>query len=146
MNLITYKPHLEYLLERALEDEGLTPDQMTFREDKTCVLVDDDGPIGFFSFRFEDGMIRLMHFLVFKQHRSHKTMLRLWLYACEMVKSLGHAKFIVEIPAGRNFFDTLAKFWSGKDAQPYAKIDDGTAFYFMPVQRGGFNNENLHLH
>lgn len=147
MELIPYKPHLIYLLERALEAEGLSEKDMTFRTDRTCILMDEQTPVGFFSFRMEHGLPYLTHFLVFKVCRADTMLpwLSLFRHFMAMVKALGHTQAIAEVPAGKEFFRSFVRFWNGKDARPYAETGDGSEFYLMPVVRKGGNHENLYL-
>jgi len=148
LELIAYRPRYEYLLERALEDEGIPPEQMSFKTDKTCIMVSGSGPIGFFSFRLdedEETPPRMIHFLLFRSYQSKGYLMTLCRHVCAFVRSLGHSMFIVEVPPDRLLFAPIVRYWSGKEnIKPCGTADDGTNFYLLPVVRGGFRNENLY--
>lgn len=133
--IIPYKPMYRPLLVRALEGEGLTDDQMTFADHPAAILIDDNGYVGFFSFRIVDGMPYLNHFLVFKHRRSFTNAVALLKAFVRTVIMAGYVEFVAEAPPGKGYLKSFIKFWAGKD-EPYAS-HSGSDYYLMHVKRRG---------
>lgn len=133
--IIPYEPMYRPMLVRALEGEGLTEDQMTFENHPAAILMDDNGYVGFFSFRIISGFLCLNHFLVFKRRRSFANAVALLKAFARVVITAGYVEFVAEIQPGKEYLKSFVKFWMGKD-EPYAS-QDGRDFYLMHVKRKG---------
>lgn len=124
-----YRKHLYYKLYRALQDEGLSENQMSFERDICYVL-----PIGFFSFRFEHGKPFLVHFIVFKECRSLGNAMALYHVFRNVIVSLGFISFIAFVDE-RLFFDKLIRWVArDKDLKPYI-VQDNIKFYYVTCRR-----------
>ena len=119
-----YRKHLYYKLFRALQDEGYEESQMSFEEDICYVL-----PIGFFSFRFENGHPFLVHFLIFKEHRSLNNAIALYRVFRNIIVSLGLVSFIA-LASREKFFETFFK-WVARDKslEPYMTHNNIKCYY-----------------
>ena len=133
MPLEAYKPHMHDLLSSALAEEGLTPEEMTFETDYCCLLKDEDGPVGFFSFRFEE-TIRLIHFLVFQNRRSIKNAVSLYRHFLALALASGKAAFIAEVSDERKHLLNGLRYWAGDELKELGKRGKDT-FYLVPVSR-----------
>ena len=119
-----YRKHLYYKLYRALQDEGYSEEQMSFEKDVCYVL-----PIGFFSFRFVSGKPFIVHFLVFKDHRSLGNAMALYRMARNVFASMGFASFVTMIKDGL-FFEKFIK-WIARDSgiEPYMILGDEKIYH-----------------
>ena len=124
-----YRKHLYYKLYRALQDEGYEESQMSFEEDICYVL-----PIGFFSFRFENGHPFLVHFLIFKEHRSLSNAIALYRVFRNIIASLGLVSFIALV-SREKFFETFFK-WVARDKnlEPYTTRNN-IKYYYITCRR-----------
>ena len=128
----TYQPHLYYKLYRALQDEGLTDDEMTFDNDYTFIL-----PEGFFTFRVEHGEIVLIHLLVWPEMRGRfKHIVALYRAFQFILLSLNEITFIATVDQNRDYFYAFLQWVErGKQLIPYAKDAQGTSYYRVTLRR-----------
>jgi hypothetical protein len=138
MNLTAFQPSIHYdMLFQALHAEGLNPGEMSFATDHTCIVGDERGPIGFFSFSIEDGSLVLKHYMVFHNRRSLANAVYLFRYFTAAAVMLGHCYVICSVDTGKKYLARFLKYWGGRGTAPYAVNENGTEFYRVPVTRGG---------
>jgi hypothetical protein len=132
--IIPYLPFFESLLQDALHDEGLSENEMTFREHPTFIVANNDGLIGFFSFRMTHGIPHLNHYLTFRNWRRSWNGLKVFGAFLYVIVQMGHERFIAEIPNDKPYFRRMVVFWSGEN-KSFGKTEEGNECYLMPVLR-----------
>jgi len=131
-HIIPYQPYLEYLLTKALHDEGVKDDEIHINTDPTFIVADESGYAGFVTFRMEHGYPRLVHFLGFKGRRNFDTLRMLFKALIGAVIMTGAVMFIGTVPKDKQYFRRFIKRWVGKD-EPYSIDEEGTRQYLIPV-------------
>ncbi len=118
----------------SLKSEGLTEDQMNFISDNTWIT-----DFGFFSYRFDNGMPRLIHFYINPDKRNYHHAYLLWhIFALLMMKK-GHFHAILEVPGNKEYLRSFMRLLGSP--QPFTE-QDGAEFYRVPLI-GRKQNEDL---
>lgn len=132
MELRAYSPEYYYWCKAALEDEGLTENNMSFERDHTLVVVKDGAMIGFFSFQMAKNRVPMMnHFLLLRKHRGFNNMMAMLKSFAVLIGNLGHSHFIVHIPDNRKYFEKIGRYWT-KDFR-FIRRFNNQDYYLVPV-------------
>lgn len=123
-----YKPHLEYKLFRALEDEGIPPGEMRFKQGATFIH-----DLGFFTIVQEHEIPQVYHFLVWFPKRSWQNSIRLYRVMRAALLQMGHVQAIFS--AHNDKIRTVLGIVSGtKNITPYA-TKNGVDYYLLKFGR-----------
>ena len=121
-----YNGSMFYKLYRALQDEGMPDEEMSFESNPTFV-----SDIGFFTLRFDQEVPQVVHFLTWKEKRTYSNGIRLYREAKKVLIALGFVKFIALDE--KAFWLKLFKLW-GKNVKMYAEKDN-KKFYIIRIGR-----------
>ncbi len=126
--LMPYKPHLEYQLFRALEDEGIRRDEMRFEEGATFIH-----DLGFFTIVQEYEIPQVYHFLVWFPKRSWQNSIRLYRVMRAVLIGTGHVQAI--FASHNDKIKTALGIVAGtKNIAPYA-TKNGIDYYLLSFGR-----------
>lgn len=127
-NLMPYKPHLEYKLYRALEDEGIPPGEMRFKQGATFIHE-----LGFFTIVQEHEIPQVYHFLVWFSRRSWQNSIRLYRVMRAVLIGMGHVQAI--FASHNDKIQTALGIVAGtKNITPYA-TKNGNDYYLLKFGR-----------
>jgi hypothetical protein len=121
-----YNGSMFYKLYRALQDEGMPDEEMSFESNPTFV-----SDIGFFTLRFDQEVPQVVHFLVWKDKRSYCNGIRLYREVKKALIQMGFVRFIALVPD--KFWLQLFRVW-GKNVKMYAEKDN-KKFYIIRIGR-----------
>jgi len=124
-NIRAYEPGDYRYLYESLISEGFAGNRMSFLTDFTFIT-----DLGFFSWRYEHGVPRLVHFYVNKDKRSLFSAIRLVRIFKKTLNGLPY--FIAEVPRENPMLEGFVKFVGGKE--PFYE-DNGDKFYMVKTNR-----------
>lgn len=119
-------------LREMMQVEGFGEDEMGFINNATWVL-DEGGPIGFYSIRMEHGIPYLVNFCISRSARCHSKAVRLARAFKNTIRSFGFYKAIFGIRKDNDYLKQIASRYFR--AVPYS-ADDELQFYLMEVSHG----------
>jgi len=98
----------EERLTNLIKGEGFGGETISISSDMTFIT-----DIGFFSFKFDHGVPRLRHFLVYKPARSYRNALKLFHTFVNMIKGMGYKKIIMQSPKEKPEMSRWIKRYNG---------------------------------